>query len=110
MVHETTHVVQHYHGRDNPGWLVEGISDYVRFFKFEPGKLGRINPEHAHYNGGYRITAAFLAHVSAQYDKQLVRKLNALCRDGRYKDECFRELTGKSLEELDREWVASLKR
>lgn len=43
MVHETTHVVQHYHGRDNPGWLVEGVSDYIRFFKFEPGKLGRIN-------------------------------------------------------------------
>ena len=45
MIHETTHVVQHYNGRNNPGWLVEGVSDYVRFFKFEPGKIGRINAE-----------------------------------------------------------------
>ena len=40
MVHETTHVVQAYRRGARPGWLVEGISDYIRFFKFEPGKLG----------------------------------------------------------------------
>ena len=27
-------------------------------------------------------------------------------REGRYKKEIFKELTGKSLEELDKEWVA----
>ena len=41
--------------RDNPGWLVEGVSDYIRFFKFEPGKIGRINARTAHYNGSYRV-------------------------------------------------------
>ncbi|HEX4589872.1 MAG TPA: basic secretory protein-like protein, partial [Gemmataceae bacterium] len=30
MVHETVHVVQQYRGRGNPGWLVEGIADYIR--------------------------------------------------------------------------------
>ena len=70
MVHETVHVVQHYNGRGNPGWLVEGVSDYIRFFKFEPGKIGRINPERAHYNGSYRVTAAFLAYITDKYDKQ----------------------------------------
>ena len=110
MVHETTHVVQHYNGRGNPGWLVEGVSDYVRFFKFEPGKIGRINPARAHYNGSYRVTAAFLAYVTEKYDKQLVQKLNKVMREGNYKKEIFQELTGKSVEELDEEWVAALKR
>jgi Peptidase of plants and bacteria/F5/8 type C domain len=110
MVHEATHVVQHYNGRGNPGWLVEGVSDYVRFFKFEPGKIGRINAARAHYNGSYRVTAAFLAYVTEKYDKQLVRKLNKAMREGRYKKEIFKELTGKSVEELDEDWVATLKR
>jgi Peptidase of plants and bacteria len=109
MVHETTHVVQHYRGQ-NPGWLVEGVSDYVRFFKFEPGKIGKINAERAHYNGSYRVTAAFLAFVAGKYDKELVKKLNKLMREGHYKDEIFHELTGKNLHELDEEWRASLKR
>jgi hypothetical protein len=108
MVHETVHVVQHYNGRGNPGWLVEGVSDYIRFFKFEPGKIGRINPARAHYNGSYRVTAAFLAYVTDKYDKQLVLKLNKLMREGRYKKEIFHELTGQSLEDLDKEWTASL--
>src|SRR5437773_1777157 len=60
IVHETAHVVQHYQSQHNPSWLVEGIADYVRYFKFEPGKLGRIDSEHARYNGSYGITATFL--------------------------------------------------
>jgi Peptidase of plants and bacteria len=110
MIHETTHVVQHYRGAHNPGWLVEGISDYVRFFKFEPGKIGKINAERAHYNGSYRVTAAFLAFVAGKYDKVLVTKLNKRMREGHYKDEAFHDLTGKSLHELDEEWRAALKR
>jgi hypothetical protein len=110
MVHETVHVVQHYNGRGNPGWLVEGVSDYIRFFLFEPGKIGRINPERAHYNGSYRVTAAFLAYITDKYDKELVQKLNKMMREGRYKKEVFQELTGKGLEDLDDEWRATLKR
>ena len=110
MVHEAAHVVQHYTKGDNPGWLVEGVADYVRFFKFEPGNLGPIDPERAHYNGSYRVTAAFLAYLVAKYDKDVVLKLNQRMRDGKYKDEAFQELTGKPLEELDEEWRATLKR
>ena len=44
MVHETAHIVQNYRGRRNPSWLVEGVADYVRFFKYEPDKLGPIDP------------------------------------------------------------------
>ncbi|MFI5456640.1 MAG: basic secretory protein-like protein [Isosphaerales bacterium] len=110
MVHETTHIVQRYRGRDNPGWLVEGVSDYVRFFKFEPGKIGRINPDRAHYNSSYRVTAAFLAYVTDKYDRKLVLTLNKLMREGHYKEEVFKQLTGKTVQELDVEWRASLRR
>jgi hypothetical protein len=109
MVHETAHVVQNYRTRNNPGWLVEGIADYVRFFKYEPGKLGRISPNRARYNGSYRVTAAFLAYVADKYDKELVRKLNQTMREGEYKEEVWKTLTGKTVQELDEEWRASLR-
>jgi Peptidase of plants and bacteria len=108
MVHETSHIVQRYKSRNNPGWLVEGVSDYVRFFKYEPGKLGRIDPDRAHYNGSYRTTAAFLAYLTDKYDKQIVKKLNALMREGKYTAETFKQLTGKTEKELDEEWRATL--
>ncbi len=108
MVHETVHIVQDYRSRGNPGWLVEGIADYIRFFKYEPGKLGPINPKRAHYNGSYRVTAAFLAYVTEKYDKGLVRKLNQLMREGKYKEEAFQTLTGKTVQELDEQWRATL--
>jgi hypothetical protein len=108
MVHETSHIVQRYRSRNNPGWLVEGVSDYVRFFKYEPGKLGRIDPNRAHYNGSYRTTAAFLAYLTSKYDKEIVLKLNALMREGKYSKETFKQLTGKTEKELDEEWRATL--
>ncbi len=96
-------------GAGRPGWLVEGISDYIRFFKFEPGKLGRINARTAHYDGSYRVSAAFLAYLTEKYDKEIVKKLNALLREGRYEENAFQKLTGKPLKELDEEWRATLK-
>ena len=109
MVHETAHTVQGLRG-GNPGWLVEGIADYERFFKYEPGKAGPVDPDRAHYDGSYRVTATFLNFVSEKYDKELVRKLNVHMRDGTYSDGLFKELTGKSLKELDDEWRESLKK
>jgi hypothetical protein len=108
MVHETVHVVQNYRLRGNPGWLVEGIADYIRFFKYEPGKIGRLSANRARYNGSYRVTAAFLAYLTDKYDKHLVGKLNKMMREGEYKEEAFKVLTGKTVQELDEEWRASL--
>lgn len=110
MVHETVHCVQQYKGRGNPGWLVEGIADYYRFWRYEPGKAGRLIPEKAQYNASYRTTAAFLAYVTDRYDRQAVPKLNAMCREGRYTPAAWRTLTGKDIEELNQEWRASLAR
>ena len=104
MIHETVHCVQLYRQRNTPGWLVEGIADYVRFWKYEPGKVGRVRLEQARYDGSYRTTAAFLAFVSASYDPKFVTKLNAVLREGKYSVETWKSLTGKSIEELNQEW------
>ncbi len=109
MVHETVHCVQLYRGRGNPGWLVEGVADYIRFFKYEGGNIGmRLTPERAKYDASYRVTAAFLAFVTEKYDSQLVSKLNTAMRAGKYKDDIWKEITGKTAEELGREWQKSL--
>jgi Peptidase of plants and bacteria len=108
MIHETCHIIQRYRGGEKPGWLVEGIADQIRFFIYEPGKAGPVNPRRAHYNGSYRTTATFLDFVSRKYDKQLVLKLNQRLREGKYTADAWKELTGKTVEELDAEWLASL--
>lgn len=110
MIHETVHCVQGYRARGLPGWLVEGIADYVRFWKFEPGTAGRVNPQRAAFDGSYRTTAAFLAFVTARYDPQLVTKLNAMLRNGKYDSGVWKALTGKTVEELNKEWRESLVR
>lgn len=127
LVHEEIHVVQSYgRGRGGnsdykrpPGWLVEGIPDYIRWFLFEPHSHGadiiwlaaRRNLSLS-YNSGYRITANFLNYVVENYDKQkdLIAKINAACRRGEYKDALWQQLTGKPLSELNDEWKAAVQK
>jgi hypothetical protein len=90
MVHETVHVVQGYRGGNNPPWLVEGIADYIRFFKYEPGKLGRIDPGRARYDGSYRVTAAFLAYLAEKYDKGSWASSTGGCARGSTRSRCSR--------------------
>ncbi len=110
ILHETVHVAQGYRRGPRPGWLVEGISDYVRFFKWEPEKLGRIDPATARYDRGYRVTAASLAYLVERYDREINRRLNRALRAGEYDDDLFRQFTGKTVQELDEEWRATLRR
>jgi len=110
LVHTTAYTVQAYQTRNNPRWLVGGIADYIRFFKYEPDKRRPINPTLARYDGTTRMSAAFLAYLVERYDPQIVRKLNEVMRDGEYDDDVFEDLTGKTLAELAEEWRASLRR
>jgi hypothetical protein len=110
MVHETAHVVQHYRSARNPSWLVEGVADYVRWFKWETRKPRRPDSGRAHYNDSYQTSAAFLVFLTDKYDKSIVNKLNGLMREGKYKADAFSTITGKSLEQLDVEWRESLRR
>jgi hypothetical protein len=122
VVHELVHVVQSYgmarrtnpNPSRTPGWLVEGIADYIRWFLYEPQTHGAEIPERnisgARYDGNYRISANFLNWVTKTHDKDIVRKLNAAAREGSYSDEMWAKLTGHTVEELDDQWKASLQK
>ena len=115
VVHELVHVVQNYwraqrdpKGQPTPGWLVEGIADYVRWFQFEPEAKGaeitKGNLKEARFDSSYRISANFLNWVSQKYDKEIVRKLNAAARDGKYTETLWKDSTGMTMRELGEEW------
>ena len=73
-------------------------------------KYQTVDPRRASYRHGYRTAAKFLAWVEKSHDKDIVRKLNAAIREGRYKDELFRTYTSKTVDELWDNFVASLER
>ena len=117
VVHEMAHIVQDY-GRAGagsprpqpvPGWVVEGIADYVRWFLYEPQSRGaeitKGNVDRAKYDGSYRISANFLDWATRRYDRDLVRKLNAAAREGRYSDALWSGWTGKSVQALGGAWL-----
>lgn len=109
VVHELVHVAQQYRGRGNPGWLVEGVADYIRWFKFEPTPAGtRPNPARSKYTDSYRITAGFLNYITEKVDKDIVMKMNAAMRHGRYNADLWKEYTGKTVDELWADYIKSV--
>jgi RNA polymerase sigma factor (sigma-70 family) len=110
LVETMVYLVQRYQDRTIPLWLVYGIADYVRFFKYEPGMMPAIDPEQNGYDGRSWETASFLAYLTETYDSELVPKLNQILRNGQYQEEVFGALTGRSLPELGTEWIAAVRR
>lgn len=116
VVHELTHVVQNYpSNKVDTGWLVEGIADYVRWWRYEPeSPRSRINFEKASYKDAYRTTAAWLAYVSQKYDRRLVPMLDAALRKGDDPMPIFTSQTGKSADDLwlefkESKWAAAFR-
>jgi hypothetical protein len=116
VVHEMVHVVQQYgrvpgRANRNPGWLVEGLADYVRWMLYEPeDKRRRINPARAKYTDSYHTTGAFLDYVVRTHDKDFVKKLNAAMRQGKYTPDLWKEHTGKTADELWADYVKTLEK
>lgn len=120
IVHEMVHVVQSYQGRrqrglrrmPTPGWIVEGVPDYVRWFLYEPETKGAFLSKAARakakHDASYRVSANFIDWVVRNYDSDgtLLQKLNATAREGRYSSDTWRELTGRTEEELATAWKA----
>jgi hypothetical protein len=110
VIHELVHVVQQYKARNNPGWLVEGVADYMRWFHFEPpARRPKLkDPTAAKYTDSYRTTAGFLEYVVKNHDHELVVKLNGAMREGRYHRDLWKDYTGMTVQELWNEYVQSL--
>ena len=107
VVHELTHVVQSYKGKGE-FWLTEGIADYVRYERYEPGKQKWKLNEQSSYKQGYGIAGAFLGWLEKNKNADVVRKLNTACHEGTYQRELIKELCGKDADELWAEYRASL--
>ena len=111
MVHETVHTIQGLPRPRQPRLAGRRDRRLRALLQVRTGQERRpVDPDRSHYDGSYRVTATFLNFVAEKYDKELVRKLNVHMREGKYSDDLFKELTGKTLKELDEEWRASLKK
>ena len=112
LVHELVHVAQGFRRVRPPGWLVEGIPDYIRWYLYEPESKGcEIPPKRAataRHDASYRVSANFLNFVIGKYDKDLVKDFNAAMREGRYDAELWKTRTTHTVEELAEEWRKSL--
>jgi hypothetical protein len=120
IVHELVHVVQQYgqarranpNATRAPGWLVEGIADYLRWFKYEPESHGaeitKQRISRARYDASYRVSANFLNWVTEKYDQHIVQHLNAALRQGNYDEDLWKKRTGHAVQELGEEWKKGL--
>jgi hypothetical protein len=107
VVHEVMHIVQNY--LSSPGWLTEGIADYVRYqygtnnaaagWQLQPPGTG------SSYTDGYGTTARFLVWVEQRHGIELVNVLDGAIRGGSYVPGLWISYTGKTVDEL---WSAYL--
>ena len=81
----------------------EGITESM-------AEISARNLSRARYDASYRVTGNFLDWVTRRYDKDLVKQLNALAREGKYTEAAWEEVTGKTLPELGDEWRQDLER
>jgi hypothetical protein len=105
VIHELTHVIQSYKG--GVGWITEGIADYIRYFKYEPKPTPPKISAKASYKDGYKTAATFLAWLEKTKDKDIIAKLNVRLRNGKYKEEEFRDWAGADLDALWKEFMAA---
>ena len=116
VVHETVHVAQSTAGpggstrrRRAPraGWWkalpITSAGSYMSR-QTKGAEITARNIARARYDASYRITGNFLDWVARHYNPDLVRKLNAAARDGKYSDQLWKELTGHTVTELGEEW------
>lgn len=115
VVHELTHAVQQYPRNEvDAGWLTEGIADYTRWWRYEPelhATSGRTKPDFAKakYTDAYRTTAVWLAWIEKRYDRRTVPALDFKMRQGKDPMPVFKQLTGKTADELWEEFSKEFK-
>ncbi len=104
VTHEAMHIVQAYSETEAPGWITEGIADYVRY------KMGVDNvgagwklPDYnakQNYDNSYRVTARFFVWIEQHYNKDFVKQLDDVMRRHTYTDDFAKGHTGKTFAEL----------
>jgi hypothetical protein len=108
LIHELTHIDQHYGDVGDAGWLTEGIADYVRHKYFAKDIEPRLPPGELaaqSYREGYTVTGAFLFWLELRKDKDIAPILNRALREHRYTPKIFQDRCGAPLDALWREFV-----
>ena len=104
VIHELFHIVQQY--RKTPAWITEAMADYARYYVWS-NKGCPMNTRNRRARSKYATGANFIAFVERRHPGTAAR-LNDVCRRGKYNEECFWPgATGKTLDELEREWQES---
>lgn len=88
IVHELVHVAQQYSTPVNPGWLANGVPEYIRWFLFEPDEVRpKVDFAKDSPYENSKAAGAFLAYLAKVHGEEMVRQLNAAIREGRYREE-----------------------
>ncbi len=111
VTHEVMHIVQAYPDDAGPGWITEGIADYVRYkMGVDNAGAGWKLPDYntkQNYDNAYRITARFFIWIEQRYDKDFVKQLDAAMRGKKYKDDFAKQHTGKTFDQLWQQYAGS---
>lgn len=104
VTHEVMHIVQSYPHGAGPGWITEGIADFVRNQYGVNNKAGDwslpdLNKKQ-HYTNAYRVTARFFLWLTKNYNKKLVVKLNTAMHRKQFDNKFWQKETGKDLDTL----------
>ncbi|MBE9584008.1 secretory protein [Mucilaginibacter sp. JRF] len=110
VTHEGMHLVQGYgysYGRDLV-WLTEGIADFVRY-KYGVDNVGSkwflpsFKAKDKGYRDSYRTTARFFEWIDQKVKPGIIMQIDKELRNGTFKDSTWKDLSGKTLDEL---WAA----
>ncbi|XP_028781183.1 uncharacterized protein LOC114737427 [Neltuma alba] len=104
LYHEMAHIWQWNGIGQANGGLIEGIADYVRLKAgYAPSRWAKPG-QGDRWDQGYDVTAYFLDYCNSLRDG-FVAELNKMMRTG-YSDDFFRQLLGKSVDQLWRDYQA----
>jgi hypothetical protein len=104
VTHEVMHIVQNYGESNGPGWLIEGIADYARYkFGVNNAAAKWALPDYKptqNYDNAYLVTARFLLWIEKKVSPGLVKEFDGRLRKHTFTDDAWRQLTGKTVDEL----------
>lgn len=107
--HELTHFVQNY-GGVAPTWFTEGVAEHIRY-EFHKDSIWA--QHHLKYStakkplGSYWSSMLFLRWLEKAYDKPIIQLVSRACSEKLYTHDIWKKLTGKSLEQLAKEYKKS---
>ena len=101
IVHEGVHVVQLYPSF-HPGWLTEGIADYIRWHLYEKKQLDwfPLSKNEKGWEDAYQVTGGFLLWLTIEKNPNIVKILHSAMKTESYSDSIFNENCGNDLPKL----------